>query len=64
MLYRQLATSASKRTKASRGSAGVGVWLHSTIGKGEAVEVALHAEQQNDGRFFFEALWVLVYMAG
>ncbi len=27
---------------------------------GEGVEVALHAEQQEDGGFFFEALWVLV----
>ena len=28
--------------------------------QGEGVEVALHAEQQDDGGFFFEALWVLV----
>lgn len=28
--------------------------------QGEAVEVALRAEQQADGGFFFEALWVLV----
>ena len=28
--------------------------------QGEGVEVALHAEQQEDGGFFFEALWVLV----
>ncbi len=27
--------------------------------RGEAVEVALHAEQQDDGGFFFQALWVL-----
>ena len=27
--------------------------------KGEVVEVALHAEQQEDGGFFFQALWVL-----
>ena len=60
MLYKQLATSASKRTKASRGSAGVGVGLHSTIGQSEAVEAALHAEQQDDGGFFFQALWVIV----
>ena len=26
---------------------------------GEGVEVALHAEQQADGGFFFQALWVL-----
>lgn len=28
--------------------------------RGEVVEVALNAEQQEDGGFFFEALWVLV----
>lgn len=28
--------------------------------QGEAVEVALNAEQQEDGGFFFQALWVLV----
>ena len=28
--------------------------------QGEGVEVALDAEQQEDGGFFFEALWVLV----
>jgi hypothetical protein len=28
--------------------------------QGEGVEVALNAEQQADGGFFFEALWVLV----
>ncbi len=28
--------------------------------KGEGVEVALNAEQQEDGGFFFAALWVLV----
>ena len=28
--------------------------------RGEVVEVALNAEQQDDGGFFFEALWVLV----
>ncbi len=28
--------------------------------RGEGVEVAIHAEQQEDGGFFFEALWVLV----
>ncbi len=28
--------------------------------QGEDVEVALRAEQQDDGGFFFEALWVLV----
>lgn len=27
--------------------------------RGEAVEVALNAERQADGGFFFEALWVL-----
>ncbi len=28
--------------------------------QGEGVEVALDAERQEDGGFFFEALWVLV----
>ncbi len=28
--------------------------------QGEGVEVALQAEEQEDGGFFFEALWVLV----
>lgn len=28
--------------------------------QGEGVEVAIRAEQQEDGGFFFEALWVLV----
>ena len=28
--------------------------------QGDGVEVALHADQQADGGFFFEALWVLV----
>ena len=28
--------------------------------QGEGVEVGLDAEQQEDGGFFFEALWVLV----
>lgn len=28
--------------------------------QGEGVEVAIRAEQQQDGGFFFEALWVLV----
>ena len=28
--------------------------------QGEGVEVALNAERQEDGGFFFEALWVLV----
>lgn len=28
--------------------------------QGEGVEVALSAERQEDGGFFFEALWVLV----
>lgn len=28
--------------------------------RGERVEVAIRAEQQEDGGFFFEALWVLV----
>lgn len=28
--------------------------------RGEGVEVALEAEQQEDGGFFFQALWVLV----
>ena len=28
--------------------------------QGEGVEVALNAEQQDDGGFFFAALWVLV----
>ena len=28
--------------------------------QGDSVEVALEAEQQADGGFFFQALWVLV----
>ena len=28
--------------------------------QGEAVEVAIRAEEQEDGGFFFEAIWVLV----
>lgn len=28
--------------------------------RGDCVEVALEAEQQEDGGFFFQALWVLV----
>ena len=28
--------------------------------RGEGVEVALRAEQQEDGGFYFQALWVLV----
>ncbi len=28
--------------------------------QGDGVEVALHAQQQEDGGFFFAALWVLV----
>ena len=32
--------------------------------KGEGVEVALSAERQEDGGYFFEALWVLLGVRG
>ena len=48
---------ALKQALLPRGSYGTVVEL---CRPGETVEVALRAEQQEDGGFFFAALWVLV----
>ncbi len=39
--------------------AGAGGTVVELCRQGEGVEVAIKAEQQEDGGFFFEALWVL-----
>ena len=55
MLYKQLATSLSKRTKKQSLC-----YVDGATPTGGGVEVALSAELQEDGGYFFAALWVRV----